>query len=171
MNFLQIGGLRPFFAANDLCADGALGAIREAGLRVPQDIAVIGYDDTWYATMTRPQLTSVSMPIHEMGVAATQMLIAQVEGREVPVRQPVLAVRLTVRATPPTSNSSITSRSTSEEERAMLRRKSAFTLIELLVVIAIIAILAAISVSSFRQGARKSTLVGQLPQQHKGDRP
>jgi LacI family transcriptional regulator len=86
------------FAANDLCADGALRALHEAGLRVPQDVAVIGYDDTWFATMTRPPLTSVCMPIHAMGVEATQMLIAQVEGREVAQRQVVLPVTLSVRS-------------------------------------------------------------------------
>jgi DNA-binding LacI/PurR family transcriptional regulator len=85
------------FAANDLSADGALSLLRERGLRVPDDIALVGYDDTWYATMTQPTLTSVHMPIYEMGMLAAQMLIALVEGREVPDRQPVLPVSLTVR--------------------------------------------------------------------------
>jgi LacI family transcriptional regulator len=86
------------FAANDLCAEGVLHALREAGLRVPQEVAVIGYDDTWFAAMTQPQLTSVHMPIYEMGMLATQMLIAQVEGREVAQRQALLPVTLSVRA-------------------------------------------------------------------------
>lgn len=86
------------FAANDLCADGALRALQEAGIRVPQEMAVVGYDDTWFATMTQPQLTSVCMPIHAMGVAATQMLIARVEGREIAQRQVVLPVTLSIRS-------------------------------------------------------------------------
>ncbi|MCS6859211.1 MAG: LacI family transcriptional regulator [Abditibacteriales bacterium] len=85
------------FAANDLCAEGALRALRERGLRVPEDMAVVGYDDTWFATMTQPPLTSVHMPLYEMSQRATQMLIAQVEGNDVAVRQPVLPVSLTVR--------------------------------------------------------------------------
>jgi DNA-binding LacI/PurR family transcriptional regulator len=85
------------FAANDLCADGALRALRERGLRVPEDMALVGYDDTWFATMTHPTLTSVYMPIYEMGMLAAKMLIALVEGREVAERQPVLPVRLSVR--------------------------------------------------------------------------
>jgi len=88
------------FAANDPCADGALAALAEAGVRVPADVAVVGYDDTWFAERTQPPLTSVRMPIFEMGMAATQMLIAQVEGREIetPQRQVALPVTLSIRA-------------------------------------------------------------------------
>lgn len=85
------------FAANDLAADGALLLLHERGLRVPEDIAVVGYDDTWFAQMTKPHLTSVHMPIYEMGVLAAQMLIAMAEGREIVNRHPVLPVSLTVR--------------------------------------------------------------------------
>ncbi len=86
------------FAANDLCADGAIRAIRETGLNVPEDIAVVGYDDTWFATMTQPPLTSVHMPIAEMGERAAAMLIDRLEGHEPSERQPVLPVSLTIRS-------------------------------------------------------------------------
>lgn len=89
------------FAANDLCAEGALRALREKGVRVPADMAVVGFDDTWFASMTQPPLTSVHMPIFEMGVEATRMLIAQVEGRPIEPRQIVLPVTLSVRETAP----------------------------------------------------------------------
>jgi LacI family transcriptional regulator len=85
------------FTANDLCAEGALRLLAERGLRAPDDVALVGFDDTWFAAMTRPPLTSVHMPIYEMGVLATEMLIALIEGRELPERQPVLPVSLTVR--------------------------------------------------------------------------
>jgi LacI family transcriptional regulator len=85
------------FAANDLCAEGALRAILERGLRVPEDIALVGYDDTWFAAMTRPPLTTVRMPIEEMSALATRLLFAAVERREIPDRRPVLPVSLTVR--------------------------------------------------------------------------
>lgn len=85
------------FCANDLCADGALRVLRAAARRVPQDISVVGYDDTWFATMTQPPLTSVHMPIFEMAVRATEMVIDLVEGRDVAERQPILPVHLTVR--------------------------------------------------------------------------
>lgn len=85
------------FAANDLCAQGAIRAIDEAGLSVPEDYAVVGYDDTWHATATVPPLTSVHMPIAEMGALAARMLISIVEGRPVAEAHPKLPVSLTIR--------------------------------------------------------------------------
>lgn len=85
------------FAANDLCAEGAMRAAREFGLQVPDDLSVIGYDDTWFAAMMQPPLTTVRMPISEMGHKAASMLIDRLEDKEVPDREPVLPVSLTVR--------------------------------------------------------------------------
>ncbi len=85
------------FAANDLCAEGAIRALREAGRTVPEDVAVVGYDDTWFASMTHPALTTVRMPIAEMGALAVRMLVDLVEGRPVDTPHPVLPVSLTVR--------------------------------------------------------------------------
>jgi DNA-binding LacI/PurR family transcriptional regulator len=85
------------FAANDLSAHGALDAIHEAGLQVPQDISVVGYDDTWYATVTRPQLTSVKMHVHDLGREAANMLVAHLDGATVAKKHRVLPVSLTVR--------------------------------------------------------------------------
>ncbi len=85
------------FAANDPCALGALRVLDQRGVRAPQEMAIVGYDDTWYAAMTSPQLTSVRMPILEMGALATTMLIDLIEGRPPTDRQPVLPVSLTIR--------------------------------------------------------------------------
>jgi len=85
------------FAANDLCAEGAIRAIREAGLSVPGDFAIVGYDDTWYSTMTQPPLTTVHMPIVEMGRLAADLLIKRLEKEEPAETQVVLPVSLTVR--------------------------------------------------------------------------
>jgi DNA-binding LacI/PurR family transcriptional regulator len=71
--------------------------IRGAGLSVPGDIAVVGYDDTWYATMTQPPLTTVHMPIEEMGELAARLLIERLEGHAPDEMQPVLPVSLTIR--------------------------------------------------------------------------
>jgi LacI family transcriptional regulator len=85
------------FAANDLCAEGAMRAIRELNLRIPQDLAVVGYDDTNFATMTQPPLTSVHLPIAEMGTTAARMLIDRLEGKELDDPNPILPVSLTIR--------------------------------------------------------------------------
>jgi LacI family transcriptional regulator len=85
------------FAANDLCAEGVLRALGERGLRAPDDLAVVGFDDTWHAAYIQPPLTSVHMPIYSMGARAVQMLAALAEGAEVGERQPTLPVTLTIR--------------------------------------------------------------------------
>ncbi|MBS1704563.1 MAG: LacI family DNA-binding transcriptional regulator [Armatimonadetes bacterium] len=85
------------FASNDLAAEGAMRAIRESGRQVPHDVAVVGYDDTWFATTTQPQLTSVRMPIAEMGASAVRLLIAAIEGTEISTRHVVEPVSLSIR--------------------------------------------------------------------------
>ncbi len=71
------------FAANDLMALGAICAIQDAGLSVPRDIAVVGYDNRDFAKVFRPRLTTVSMPVYEMGRAAAELLLKQIaEGRQ-----------------------------------------------------------------------------------------
>jgi DNA-binding LacI/PurR family transcriptional regulator len=75
---------RPFtalFAYNDISAIGAIWAIREAGLRVPEDISVVGFDDIPTAASTNPGLTTVRQPLQEMGELAARTLIEQIEGR------------------------------------------------------------------------------------------
>ena len=64
------------FAANDLMALGAIYAIQEAGLRVPEDIAVIGYDDREIASLSQPTLTTVRMPCYAMGQASAKLLLS-----------------------------------------------------------------------------------------------
>ena len=70
------------FAANDIMALGAIYAIQEAGLKVPADIAVVGYDDRDFAAWVRPALTTVCMPSYEMGQSAAQLLLQQIAGVE-----------------------------------------------------------------------------------------
>jgi LacI family transcriptional regulator len=84
------------FAANDLSAHGAIDALNELDIHVPEDVSVVGYDDTWYACVTHPALTSVNMNIDLIGRRAAQMLIASIQGR-VEEPHPVLPVSLTVR--------------------------------------------------------------------------
>lgn len=86
------------FAANDLCASGLLRYTREQGIRVPEDLAVVGFDDTWFAEQTDPPLTSVHAPLYTMGILAAGLLINQVEGKEIQNRHPTLPVTLSVRA-------------------------------------------------------------------------
>jgi DNA-binding LacI/PurR family transcriptional regulator len=68
-------GLDAVFAANDLMAIGALRTLREAGRRVPDDIAVVGFDDSEAAKFTDPPLTTVTQPIAEQAAAAVRLLL------------------------------------------------------------------------------------------------
>ncbi len=63
------------FASNDVMAMGAMDAVRNRGLRVPEDISILGFDDIPQSAMVRPALTTVRQPLEQMGRVATQMLI------------------------------------------------------------------------------------------------
>jgi DNA-binding LacI/PurR family transcriptional regulator len=99
-DFIATGGgtFDAVFAASDAMALGAMSAIRRAGLRVPEDVAVIGYDDSALALASDPPLSSVRQPIEEMGREMARALLAQLgRSRQVP-RSVVLATELVVRA-------------------------------------------------------------------------
>jgi DNA-binding LacI/PurR family transcriptional regulator len=73
-------GLDAVFVASDTMAIGALHALDRAGRRVPDDVAVIGFDDVPMAEFTQPALTTVRQPLDEMAVALAERLIAQLGG-------------------------------------------------------------------------------------------
>lgn len=80
------------FAASDLIALGAMRALHGAGLSIPADVAVMGFDDLPTATMTRPALTTISQDIHGGGARLVETLLAQIHDRQPP--SPVLETRL-----------------------------------------------------------------------------
>lgn len=69
------------FAANDLMALGAMKAIHEAGLRIPEEISVVGFDDIPFAQMAFPPLTTVRQPAYELGAMAAEMLVKIRQGQ------------------------------------------------------------------------------------------
>lgn len=76
LNLTEMPGA--IFAANDLMALGAIYAVQDAGLKVPEDVAVVGYDNRNFAKIARPKITTVSMPVYEMGRAAAELLLKQI---------------------------------------------------------------------------------------------
>lgn len=70
------------FAANDIMALGVIYAVQDAGLQIPDDVALVGYDDREFAAWIRPALTTIRMPSYEMGQAAARLLLKQVSGEE-----------------------------------------------------------------------------------------
>jgi LacI family transcriptional regulator len=91
------------FAQSDDMAVGAMRAIAEAGLRVPEDVAVVGFDDSQLAEMTDPPLTSVRQDPVGLGLAAAEVLLQMVEHPDEPVAVAVVPVELIVRASTATS--------------------------------------------------------------------
>lgn len=91
-------GDRPtaIFAVNDATAIGTLAAARDLGLRVPADLAVVGYNDTELAPMLQVPLSSVALPLEAMGHAAVDMLISVLAGNRPAAR--IFPPRLVVRA-------------------------------------------------------------------------
>lgn len=85
------------FAHNDLSAAGALRSLRAAGMRVPDDVAVVGFDDVPLAAVIEPALTSVHQPLREMGTAAAGILLAEVHGTPKSAPRHVIATTLVVR--------------------------------------------------------------------------
>ena len=76
-------GATGIVCASDIIALGAVRAARRRGLSVPEDVSVVGYDDSPLMTATDPALTTVRQPIDAMGRTAVQLLTAQMEGKEV----------------------------------------------------------------------------------------
>ena len=89
--------LDALFAASDLMAAGALQVLRETGRRVPDDVAVVGFDDSPFAASTVPPLSSVRQPIEEWGREMTRLLLTAIESRQLVTRRVVLSTELVVR--------------------------------------------------------------------------
>ena len=85
------------FAVTDMTAVGAYGAARRMNLRVPQDVAIVGYNDIPLAGRLIPGLTTVHVPIDEFGTVAARMLLDQVEAGELAQRRVVFTPELVVR--------------------------------------------------------------------------
>jgi LacI family transcriptional regulator len=109
-DFTDLGGyavvqrLLPFhpdaiFAASDAMASGALRALVDAGLRVPEDISLVGFDDIPFSSRTIPPLTTVRQPIQRMGSLAAETLIQIIEHHDSQPHQVILPTELIVRGT------------------------------------------------------------------------
>jgi LacI family transcriptional regulator len=76
------------FAANDFMALGAIYAVQDAGLNVPKDIAVVGYDDREFTSFSNPTITTICPPSFEMGQLAAQLMLDRLEN-QIEIKDPV----------------------------------------------------------------------------------
>jgi LacI family transcriptional regulator len=94
----QAGGLTAVVAANDMLAVGCYGALDELGLRCPEDVSVIGFNDMPFVDRLRPPLSTIRFPHTQVGTEAARLLIERIEsGEGSPVKILYLAPELVPR--------------------------------------------------------------------------
>ena len=86
------------FVANDLMALGAMEAIKDSGRKIPEDIAIVGFDDIWFSRITSPALTTVKANLMGMGYTACSILIKTIQGESISEENIIIDVELVVRA-------------------------------------------------------------------------
>ncbi|HKU19550.1 MAG TPA: LacI family DNA-binding transcriptional regulator [Terriglobales bacterium] len=85
------------FAANDLVALGVLAAMRELGLRCPEEVSLTGFDDLEMASFTNPALTTVAQPAYQMGARAAALLFERLGGENLPAQHIIMKTALKAR--------------------------------------------------------------------------
>jgi DNA-binding LacI/PurR family transcriptional regulator len=90
-------GVTGILCASDVLALGAVRAVRRLGRRVPQDVSVVGFDDSAFMTCTDPPLTTVRQPIEAMGQAVVDLLVQQIQGVGVTPEELLFEPELVVR--------------------------------------------------------------------------
>ncbi len=112
------------FASNDLIALGVLLAIRELGLKCPEDVSVVGFDNLDFGEMTSPSLSSVHQPGYQLGTTAARMLLDRVSGDTGPAKHSVLQTELKIRESVAAFAEASTQDSKQTSSRADGNRKS-----------------------------------------------
>lgn len=87
------------FAMNDLMAAGAMDAIHDTGMKVPEDISIIGFDNREIATYLHPRLTTVEINLKEVGRSAAKMVLDQIKGRQIGKPNIIVPSNLVLRET------------------------------------------------------------------------
>ena len=85
------------FASADILAAGIMAGLRERGVRVPEDKSIVGFDDNYLCQLTNPTLTTIHQDAEQKGILATDMILAQLRGEEIPQRSVILPVSLVER--------------------------------------------------------------------------
>ena len=84
------------FGINDTVAFAAMKEIRKQGLRIPEDVGIVGFTDDYHATVVHPSLSSVTHPTFEMGETAAKLFFETLEGED-PPKQVELKTRMVIR--------------------------------------------------------------------------
>jgi len=91
-DFLKVNkNIDAIFALNDMIAIGAVNGARSFGYNIPEDISIIGFDNTILATISHPPLTSIAQPIEDMGSQVIHLLVETIEGKKQSKKQVILS--------------------------------------------------------------------------------
>ena len=85
------------FASADILAAGIMAGLNEAGVSIPQQKSIVGFDDHYLSQLTTPGLTTIHQDAEQKGFLATDMILAQVRGEDIPEKHVILPVRLVER--------------------------------------------------------------------------
>lgn len=85
------------FAANDSMAMGAIKAVKDQNMKVPEDVAVVGFDNIQFSKIFEPALTTIAQPLMEMGKRSMELLLKQIKGESLMKKQIVLDTKLIIR--------------------------------------------------------------------------
>jgi len=85
------------FAYNDMMAFGAMQAIQEKGLRIPQDIGLVGYDDIPFSSLISPALSTIRLKKQELGTESVKLLLSRINGNRKMTKKVMLGVELQIR--------------------------------------------------------------------------
>ena len=85
------------FCGNDLIAIGAMKKLKEKNITIPDDIAVMGFDDIYISSLVDPELTTIKQPNYKMGFEAVRIMIDYLEGKEIEEKNIILSTELIIR--------------------------------------------------------------------------
>ena len=85
------------FAYNDMMAFGAMQAVKEKGLRIPEDIGLVGYDDIPFSSLISPSLTTIRLKKQDLGVESVKLLLSRINGNRKKTKKVMLGVELQIR--------------------------------------------------------------------------
>ncbi len=114
-------GVTGIICASDVQALGAVRAVRRLGMRVPDDVSVVGYDDSIFMPCTDPPMTTIRQPIEAMGQAVVALLVSEIAGNAVPTDELLFEPELVVRGSTgaaPTGNPAPAARAGANSRRA-----------------------------------------------------
>ena len=85
------------FACSDVFAVATINAAKKLGLRVPEDVSVVGFDNVYLSTMSDPPLTTIEQPCYQLGLQACELLLEKIKNPQAPIKQIILNTELIVR--------------------------------------------------------------------------